>query len=76
VQDQNYGNVWVLRVRAPEKFPGYLRLLFATKKTVVSAPPGDIPLAEWIDKQRIEFVGFNRDRAEIVAFVEVPAPPA
>jgi hypothetical protein len=75
VQDTVYPNVWLLTTEAPQNarpFPAYVRFLFLTREFVLDSQIiGQLSLADWITKEHIEFIGWDRDKAVIVAFNRV-----
>jgi|HubBroStandDraft_5_1064220.scaffolds.fasta_scaffold11528_2 hypothetical protein len=64
-------NVWQMALKnpSPDKgIPTYLRFLFITKEYILKTPDGEMTLADWIDKDAIEFIGFDADKLMITAF--------
>jgi hypothetical protein len=75
-QNQLYRNVWDVFTDPPDNqrpFPAYLRLVFRTKEIIVEEPGGTLSLAEWIEKDEILFIGWDRRELEIIAFARVAA---
>jgi hypothetical protein len=69
-----YSNVWQVALKnpSPDKgIPTYLRFLFLAKEFLLMTPDGEMSLADWIDKERIEFIGFDADQLTVTAFARV-----
>jgi hypothetical protein len=68
-------NVWRLTVVGGVQEQGprqYLRLVFATKDFTVDVGGTQMPLAEWIDRSGLTYVGWDPDAADIVGFAFAP----
>jgi len=75
-QDQLYRNVWEVTTDPPDNqrpFPAYLRLVFRTKEIIVEEQGIQLSLAQWIQKDKILFIGWDRPKLEIIAFARVAA---
>ena len=75
-QAPTYPNVWEVtteqvKVRDQAPFPAYLRLAFRTKEIIVELGGDQLTLVEWIEKDEILFVGWDRADSEIIAFARV-----
>ena len=68
-------NVWRLAVVSSVQGQGprqYLRLVFATKDFAVDVGGTQMPLAEWIDRSGLTYVGWDPGAADIVVFDFAP----
>jgi hypothetical protein len=68
-------NVWRVAVVHAVQQQGprqYLRLVFATKDFTVDVGGTQMPLAEWIDRSGLTYVGWEPDAAHIVVFDFAP----
>lgn len=71
-QDGRYPNLWRWAVRSTEDLPAYVRLLFSTRGIEVDVQgTGAVPLADYIARAKILFVGWDRRTEHIVAFNRV-----
>jgi hypothetical protein len=68
-------NVWRIAVIGGVQQEGprqYLRLVFGTKDFTVDVGGTQMPLAEWIDRSGLTYVGWEPDADEIVVFAFAP----
>ncbi|MER5427924.1 hypothetical protein [Streptomyces sp. NPDC002588] len=77
-QDPAYGNAWTVTTEVPggaRPFPAYVRFVFPAEGFVLTGPEsGESGLADLVDGGGVQFTGWDRDTAGIVAFHRVGSP--